>query len=390
MMYFRVTQFPLLFCLIVLIACSPGASNDDQQDLIAINQKLQDTTELKIDELVLPEGFKIELYARIENARSMAMADDGTLFIGNKNKNTVTAVRDIDGDGKADKLYVIATEMRMPNGVAFKDGNLYVAEISKLWVFPDVLNNLEAPKKELIYEDYPEDGHHGWKYIAFGPDGKLYIPVGAPCNICESKTEIYASITRMNPDGSAMEIFAKGVRNTVGLTWHPETGEMFFTDNGRDMMSDEIPPCELNVASESGLHFGYPYCHAGDIPDPEFGSKRACNEFESPIQNLGPHVAPLGLKFKAGNMFPPEYDNTIFMAEHGSWNRSSEAGHTGYKITTVKIENGKSMGYADFITGFLDNETNKSWGRPVDVLFVKDGSMFISDDKAGAIYRVFY
>lgn len=377
----------LISSALILSNCSPGKEKVDEPK---INTTLQDTTGLEMNRLQLPAGFTIELYSRVDNARSMAMSPSGTLFVGNRDKNNVYALKDLNGDFKADTIYTLAEGLRMPNGVAFKDGDLYVAEVSKLWKFPDIENNLASPKKELIYDDYPEDAHHGWKYIAFGPDGKLYVPVGAPCNICESKNEIYASITRMNPDGSGREVFAHGVRNTVGFTWHPETGAMYFTDNGRDLLGDTIPPCELNRATEAGQHFGYPYCHAGYIKDPEFGDKHACDEFVPPVQKLGPHVAPLGIKFYTGKMFPEAYQGLAFIAEHGSWNRTPEAGHTGHKITTVKVQNGKGVAYEDFITGFLNKETNKAWGRPVDVLILEDGSILISDDLSGSIYRVSY
>jgi len=276
----------------------------------------------------------------------------------------------------------------MPNGVAFYKGDLYVAEVDKLWLFKNIENNLDNPGEPiLIYDNYPKDKHHGWKFIAFGPDDKLYVPVGAPCNICESKDEIYASITRMDPDGSNREVFAHGVRNTVGFTWHPQTGEMWFTDNGRDMLGDNIPPCELNRAIKIGQNFGYPYCHGGDIGDPEFGAKFPCSDFVFPARNLGPHVAPLGLKFYTGNMFPDEFKGDLFIAEHGSWNRSKKI---GYRITRVKIDNNKAISYEPFIYGWLDEEEQEAWGRPVDVLILKDGSMLISDDKADVIYRVSY
>ncbi|MEM9337448.1 MAG: PQQ-dependent sugar dehydrogenase [Bacteroidota bacterium] len=279
----------------------------------------------------------------------------------------------------------------MPNGIAFKDGDLYVAEVSRLWRFDDILSNLDEVKEPvLIYEDYPKDKHHGWKYIAFGPKGKLYVPVGAPCNICESKNEQHASITRMNPDGSDREIFVHGVRNTVGFTWHPETEEMWFTDNGRDWMGNDMPPCELNRVTKVGQHFGYPYCHAGTIKDPEFGDKFPCSDFVPPAQNLGPHVAPLGLKFCQSDNFPSGYQNKIFIAEHGSWNRDAEVGHTGHKITMVTEKDGKGTAYEDFATGFLTKETNKAWARPVDLVFAEDGSMLVSDDLAGTIFRIWY
>ncbi|MEM8895206.1 MAG: sorbosone dehydrogenase family protein [Bacteroidota bacterium] len=344
---------------------------------------------IDLSTLNLPEGFEISVFADgIENARSIAMSPSGTFFIGNRNEGRVWAVRDEDGDNKAEKKWIIAEDLNLPNGVAFRDGALFVAEVSKLWRYDNIEENLDNPgEPALIYEDYPTDKHHGWKYIAFGPDGKLYIPVGAPCNICESKNELYASITRMDVDGSNREVFAHGVRNTVGFTWHPETGEMWFTDNGRDMLGDNMPPCELNKAVEAGMHFGYPYCHGGDIGDPEFGEKFPCSDFERPAYNLGPHVAPLGLKFYSGDMFPAEYSGSLFIAEHGSWNRSKKI---GYRVMQVKVENGRAVSYEPFIDGWLDEEAQEAWGRPVDVFMLNDGSMLISDDKAGAIYRVTY
>lgn len=346
---------------------------------------------LNLGDVKLPDGFKIEVFARVDNARSMALSPDGTLFVGNRGGDKVYAVRDVDGDWKADERYVIAEGMRMPNGVAFNDGSLYVAEVSKLWRFDDIENNLQNPPSPVkIYDDYPTDAHHGWKYIAFGPDGKLYVPVGAPCNICESKNELYASITRMNPDGSGREVYAGGVRNTVGFTWHPDTGEMWFTDNGRDWLGNDEPPCELNRITRAGQHFGYPYCHGGYLKDPEFGDKYPCEDFVKPAQNLGPHVAPLGLKFCQSEMFPDTYAGKIFIAEHGSWNRDADVGHTGHKITMVTEENGEGVAYEDFATGFLNKETNTAWARPVDIVFAPDGSMLVSDDLAGTIFRIFY
>ncbi len=346
---------------------------------------------LPLNTIKLPLGFKIEIYAEVEDARSMAISPSGTLFVGNKAGDKVYAVRDTDGDYKADKKWVIASGLNMPNGVAFKDGDLYVAEVNRISKFAGIEAKLANPGKPVvIYDKYPTETHHGWKYIAFGPDGKLYVPVGAPCNICESKDPVFASITRMNKDGSDMEVFASGVRNTVGFTWHPITKEIWFTDNGRDLMGDDIPPCELNTASKMGLHFGYPYCHGGTIKDPEFGGKRACSEFTKPAQNLGPHVAPLGLKFYTAGMFPDSYKGSLFIAEHGSWNRSNEAGHIGYRISMVKIENNQSKGYEIFASGWLDKSTQKKWGRPVDLLVLPDGSMLVSDDQANVIYRITY
>ena len=355
------------------------------------------TLKTQLENLILPEGFKIQLYASdVENARSMAISPSGTIFVGNRRSDNVFALKDTDGDNIVDKKYLITDKLKnMPNGVAFHDGDLYVAEVNKIWKFENIEENLSYADKFdeyleepiLISDDFPSDRHHGWKYISFGPDGKLYVPVGAPCNICESRNEIYASITRMNSDGSNREIYVKGVRNTVGFTWHPETKQLWFTDNGRDMLGDNIPPCELNKVTEKDQHFGYPYCHGNDIGDPEFGGKYSCSDFVMPVQNLGPHVAPLGLKFYTGKMFPDEYKGDIFIAEHGSWNRSKKI---GYRISRVKIENNKSVGYETFIYGWLDDDEQEAWGRPVDILILEDGSMLISDDKANAIYRVTY
>lgn len=379
-MYIQIIQ--LVF---VTMFFSCNSESNSSADAVMSPEELISTDGLQLDQLKLPEGFKIEVYARVKSARSMALGSDGTLFIGTRGDDKVYAVKDLNNDYKADEIYNIAKGLRNPNGVAFKDGALYVAEISNLWKYENIESTLNNPYGKLIYDDYPTDGHHGWKYIAFGPDGKIYIPVGAPCNLCESKNEIYASITRMNPDGTDREIYAKGIRNTVGFTWHPETGQLYFTDNGRDMLGDDVPPCELNRITEKGQHFGYPYCHGGTIKDPEFGEKFPCSDFVKPVQTLGPHVAPLGLKFYTGDMFPEKYKNKIFIAEHGSWNRSEKI---GYRIMMVTEENGVGQKYEPFITGWLNEKEQTSWGRPVDVLILPDGSMLISDDQSGTIYRV--
>ncbi len=346
---------------------------------------------LPLNTIKLPAGFTISVFAEVDNARSMVLSPSGTLYVGNRDEDKVYAVKDTDGDYKADKKWVVASGLNMPNGVAFKDGDLYIAEVSKISKLVDIESKLSNPgKPAMVYDKYPTETHHGWKYIAFGPDGKLYVPVGAPCNICESKDPVYASITRMNADGTGMEVFASGVRNSVGFTWHPTTKEIWFTDNGRDALGDGIPPCELNSAPKAGMHFGYPYCHGGTIKDPEFGSRRPCSEFIKPAQNLGPHVAPLGLKFCTSNMFPDPYKGNLFIAEHGSWNRSKEAGHIGYRISLVKVENNEAKSYETFASGWLDKATQKAWGRPVDVLFLPDGSMLVSDDQANVIYRITY
>jgi glucose/arabinose dehydrogenase len=389
----KIFHYTIIVALsIVAIACSTndhqsGANVENQQNDSIDNSIYTSEDGLKLNTLIMPSGYKIAVFARVENARSMTIGDNGTIFVGTNGDDKVYALQDLDGDFRADGRIVVSQGLRNPNGVAFKDGALYIAEISKLWKLPNIENTLSAPKSELIYDDYPEDGHHGWKYIAFGPDGKLYVPVGAPCNVCESKNEIYASITRMNADGSQREIIAKGIRNTVGFTWHPTTQEMYFTDNGRDMLGDDIPPCELNRMTEIGQNYGFPYCHGGTIQDPEFGDKFDCNEFTAPIQKLGAHVAPLGIKFYTGNLFPDLDQNTAIIAEHGSWNRSKKV---GYRLSNVQLENGKGISYEPFIYGWLNETDQTSWGRPVDVLILKDGSMLVSDDQSGTIYRISY
>jgi glucose/arabinose dehydrogenase len=315
----------------------------------------------------------------------MALGEGGTLFVGTRSDGRVYAIKH-DGK-KATQVMTIASGLNMPNGVAVRDGALYVAEVDRIWRYDAIEKSLpQPPAPTLVYGKYPSDRHHGWKFIRFGPDGWLYVPVGAPCNICE-KPDPYASITRLKPDGSAMEVFARGVRNSVGFDWHPATKELWFTDNGRDMMGDDIPPDRLNHAPKAGMHFGYPYCHGGDIADPEFGRKRKCEEFTPPAQKLGAHVASLGMRFYTGAMFPAEYKDRIFIAEHGSWNRSKKS---GYRLMTARVEGGKVVEHKVFAEGFLDVAADKAWGRPVDIQLMPDGSLLVSDDHANAIYRISY
>lgn len=377
----------LIPVLMALLSCNssekPANFNPEGGEAIAIEA-------LPLSTIKLPEGFKIEAFATgIDNARSLARGEKGTIFVGNRSGKNVYALVDTNGDYVADKKYTIISGLNMPNGVAFKDGDLYVAEVNRILKFEKIESHLaNPPKPVVVYDQYPTDRHHGWKYIAFGPDGKLYVPVGAPCNICErTDNPVYASITRMNADGTGMEVYASGVRNSVGFTWHPDTKELWFTDNGRDMMGDDIPPCELNNAPQAGMHFGYPYCHGGDISDPEFGDIRPCNDFIVPAQKLGAHIAPLGLKFYNGNMFPSSYKKKIFIAEHGSWNRSQKS---GYRISLVTLSGNQGTSYETFAEGWLDEDKQEAWGRPVDVLELPDGSMLISDDAANAVYRVSY
>ncbi|OEK04920.1 PQQ-dependent sugar dehydrogenase [Roseivirga misakiensis] len=342
----------------------------------------------------LPEGFKISIYApNIVDARSLARTEDGkTVFVGNRRQKNVYALTDTNGDMVADKVDTIVIGLNMPNGVVFKDGDLYVAEVNRIHRFADIMSNLENPVSEVIYDQYPTDGHHGWKFISFGPDGKLYVPVGAPCNVCdkENDNEVYASITRMNPDGSDMEVYVKGVRNTVGFAWHPETGDMWFNDNGRDWMGDDSPACELNHVNAQGDHFGFPFWHQGDTPDPDFGDQRQRDEFVEPAFKYEPHSAPLGLRFYQGDMFPAKYKNNLIVAQHGSWNRSKEAGHIGYQLRFVQIEGDKVVKSEIFADGWLDKASNNGWGKPVDVMEMPDGSILVSDDINHCIYRISY
>ncbi|MFB3902999.1 MAG: sorbosone dehydrogenase family protein [Acidobacteriota bacterium] len=333
----------------------------------------------------LPLGFRIAVFAdNVPDARSLTRGDSGTIFVGTL-KDSVMAARDTDQDGKADRVYTIARGLNMPNGVAFRDGALYVAEINRILRYDDIESRLDNPPQPAVVNDsYPSDEHHGWKFIAFGPDGWLYVPVGAPCNVCLREDKRYASITRIRPDGSGLEVFASGVRNTVGFDWHPETDVLWFTDNGRDMMGDNRPPDELNQAPQPGMHFGFPYCQ-GDIPDPEFGKSRPCNQFTPPAIKLGPHVAAIGMRFYTGSMFPTEYNNQIFIAEHGSWNRSVPI---GYRVTLVRLEGNKAVEYKVFAEGWLQGDD--AWGRPVDVLVMPDGALLVSDDEMGVIYRITY
>jgi len=336
-----------------------------------------------LDGLQLPPGFRVDVFAEVPNARSMALSDTGVVYVGNRSGDKVWAVADRDGDGRADMRHVIAEGLTSPNGVAWRDGDLYVAEISRILRFADIDKQLEnPPPPAVVTDDYPDDGHHGWKFIAFGPDGKLYVSIGAPCNICNE--DGYAVITRINPDGTDKEIFARGIRNTVGFDWDPANGDLWFTDNGRDWLGDNQPDDELNHAPQSGRHFGYPYCHAGTISDPEFGAEHGCNDYVAPVALLGPHVAALGMRFYTGNMFPEKYRGGMFIAQHGSWNRSAK---TGYRVVFVHpAERGAKAEV--FASGWLQGESVT--GRPVDVLVMPDGALLVSDDSAGVIYRISY
>jgi len=367
---------------LITLSCSPGDSG----------AAARGGSQLPLQEIKLPPGFAIEVYTdQVPNAREMALSPRGILYVGSLNEGKVYAVVDGNGDGRADKVHVIAHGLKMPSGVAFHDGSLYVGDISRVLRWDGIDARIANPPKPVVVsEAFPTARHHGWKFIAFGPDGLLYVPVGAPCNICEPDQPIYATITRVRigADGKAgvPEIFARGIRNSVGFDWHPQTHELWFTENGRDELGNDQPPDELNRAPQAGLDFGYPYCHGGDIADPEFGRKKSCSQFAPPAMKLGPHVAAIGMRFYTGTMFPAAYRNQIFIAEHGSWNRDDPI---GYRVSLVKVDGGRALSYETFAEGWLRKNGN-AWGRPADVLVMPDGALLVSDDKAGAIYRISY
>ena len=334
----------------------------------------------------LPPGFEIHVYAEgVENARQLALGDQGVVFAGSRKAGKVHAVVDADGDQVADRVYLIAEGLTMPSGLEFRDGALFVGAVDRILRYDDIESRLEDPPEPvLLGAAFPDKTHHGWKYLRFGPDGKLYVPVGAPCNICNESG--FAQIRRIAADGSGEEIYAEGVRNSVGLAFHPDSGELWFTDNGRDLLGDDIPADELNHAPHAGMHFGYPWCHQGDLPDPEYGQGKSCSDYTPPTLKLGPHAAALGLTFYTGHMFPPAYQKQLFIAQHGSWNRSKKV---GYAIILVRFdEHGKVAGQEVFASGWLQGENN--WGRPNDVLQMPDGSLLVPDDQANAIYRISY
>jgi glucose/arabinose dehydrogenase len=346
---------------------------------------------VQLSRIKLPAGFQIAVWADgVASARSIAQSPGGTIFVGSWNGN-VYAMRDENKDGKADRVITVASGLTsMPNGVAFRDGALYVAEINRILRFDNIESKLEAAGTPAVVTDkFPTDKHHGWKFIRFGPDGLLYVPVGAPCNICD-RGDPYNTIWRMKPDGTGMEIFARGVRNTVGFDWHPTTRELWFTDNGRDNFGNDQPGDELNRAPTAGMHFGYPFCHEGKIPDPEFGSRGSCSASEPPVQRLQPHAGALGMRFYTGSQFPEQYRNQIFIAEHGSWNRTGVP-YNGNRISLVRIQDNKAVSYEAFAEGWLYGAGGRQrWGRPVDLEVLPDGSMLVSDDMAGVIYRIAY
>jgi glucose/arabinose dehydrogenase len=384
------------FCILLLTAVAAV-----QQLPASTIPASQPSADLPLHLIKMAPGFHIEVYASgVTNARQMVLGSKGTLFVGTRNPpdgNVVYAIVDKNNDQKADQVLTIAKGLNEPNGVAFRDGALYVGEIHRIIRFDGIEDRLASPGQPVVVNDkLPADRHHGQKFIGFGPDGLLYVPVGAPCNVCERDNPQYATILRMKPDGSGLEAFAHGVRNTVGFDWHPRTRELWFTDNGRDNMGDDVPRDELNTAPKAGMHFGFPYCHQGDVADPELGAKRPCSEFQPPARQLDAHVAAIGMTFYTGTMFPEEYRNQIIIAEHGSWNRSVPQ---GYRLSLVKLEGNKVVSYTRFAEGWLRGlkpapaggaMVGDVWGRPADVLVMPDGALLVSDDRAGVIYRISY
>jgi glucose/arabinose dehydrogenase len=350
--------------------------------------------------LTLPAGFRADVFAeKVENARTMVRGPQGTIFVGSRTAGKVHAVIDRDGDFKADRVVVIASGLNQPNGLAMRNGALYVATAGQLLRFDDIETKLDAPPEPVTVSNElpnPKAGHT-WKFIAFGPDDLLYMSVGAPCNVCLSPP-LVSAIVRMKPDGSEMEVFAEGVRNSVGFDWHPVTGELWFTDNGRDMLGDDVPGDELNVAPKPGLHFGFPYCHQGDVTDPEFGTQRACSTTEAPAQRLDAHVAAIGFTFYTGDMFPSTYKNAAIIAEHGSWNRTPPS---GYRVMVARTDGRRVTSYEPLVEGFLpgmkEGTAPGGWGagkaaqgRPADVLQLPDGSLLVSDDSGNRLIRISY
>lgn len=334
-----------------------------------------------LDRLRLPEGFRISVYAEAENARSLALGDRGAVFVGSRRAGKVHALVDADGDSRAERTILLLDGLRMPTGLAFCNGDLYVAEVHRLLRLKDIEDHLDdPPRPEVLNDELPREGRHGWRYMAFSPEGRLYMAIGAPCNVCD-EPDPYASIVRFD-ERWRPEVYARGVRNSVGLTFHPRSGELWFTNNGRDMLGDDLPPDSVHHAPRPGMDFGFPLCHAGE-PDPEFNPEGDCSAFDPPALKLPAHTAPLGLRFYDGTMFPERWRGRLFFAEHGSWNRSTPI---GYRVGTARLENGRLTDYEIFASGWLLGD--EAWGRPADVLVLPDGSLLVSDDKADAVYRV--
>jgi glucose/arabinose dehydrogenase len=341
--------------------------------------------QLPVAKLKAPQGFKIELYAAgVDNARTLRQGDNGTVFVSSRIKDKIHAI--VDKNGKRE-VKVIASGLHRPNGIVLHNGTLYIAELSQISKIENIESNLDnPPKPTVIFSDLPKEEAHGWKFLTVGPDNKLYFQVGAPCNIC-MPSERHATIYRLNLDGSGLEVVAKGIRQIVGMDWHPVSKQLYFTENSRDWLSEDIPEDKLNRVAQPGKdNFGFPYCHQGNIPDSEFGWGHSCDEFTKPLALLGPHTAPLGMRFYTGSQFPADYRNQIIVARHGSWNRTNKIGGD---LVLIKLNPDGTFGSMEpFVTGFIEN--NNYVGRPADVMVMKDGSLLVSDDYNGAVYRISY
>ncbi|MEM1403536.1 MAG: PQQ-dependent sugar dehydrogenase [Pseudomonadota bacterium] len=365
------------------LACAVAAHS-----LFSVSALAQEAPPL--DRLNLPPGFSVSLVAMVENARQLAVGDNGTIYAGSRRAGKVHAILDADGDFVGDEVVLLAKDLNLPSGIAFRDGDLYVGAVSTVYRFENIAANLGNATPAVVTDALPSERHHGWKYLKFGPDGMLYMPVGAPCNICD-REEPFATIVRMDVSApESTEIVARGVRNSVGFDWDPASDDLWFTDNGRDHLGDELPPCELNHVTELGQHFGYPYVHGNDIADPEFGENGGeLSSYTRPALTLGAHVAPVGMTFYRGSALPERYRGDVLLAEHGSWNRSQEAGPVGYRLMHAEKDADGNLGYEVFVDGWL-NDDGTRWGRPADILELPDGSLLIADDEAGAIYRLSY
>jgi glucose/arabinose dehydrogenase len=375
------------------LALEPAASSEEPQVAAQLDSPDHNPRQLPLDRIQLPPGFSISMYASdVPSARELSLSPAGVLYAGSRDAGNVYALLDNNADYYADELVTLARDKWLPVGVCFHDGALYYSEVDGIYRFKDIEAHLKQPKVAELVTRLPDREHHGWKFIRFGPDGKLYVPVGVPCNICETK-DPFGAILRMDANGKNQEVVARGMRNTVGFAWQPGTGVLYWTDNGRDLLGNDLPPDELNrIAPNSGTgakapHFGFPYWHGKSTRDPEFGKQHQASEFVLPVQELGPHVAALGMRFCESRMFPPEYQGAIFIAEHGSWNRDKKL---GYRVSLVTLDAaGSSTGYSVFCEGWLQAD-EKVWGRPADVEFMPDGSLLVSDDYAGCVYRITY